>query len=76
MNTYRSFFDYGGEGTFDFAYVDADKPNYDLYYEKLIRLIKKGGMITFDNVLWSNRCADNSVNDEKTVALRILNLKL
>ena len=72
----QKLIDEGGEGTFDFAYVDADKPNYDIYYEKLIKLIKRGGMIAFDNVLWSNRCADNTVNDERTVALRNLNLKL
>eukprot|EP01127_Copromyxa_protea_P005260 TRINITY_DN1518_c0_g1_i2.p1 TRINITY_DN1518_c0_g1~~TRINITY_DN1518_c0_g1_i2.p1 ORF type:complete len:209 (-),score=28.77 TRINITY_DN1518_c0_g1_i2:95-721(-) len=63
----------GGANQYDFAFVDADKPNYQLYYEKLLVLIKPGGLITIDNVLWSGRVVDNSVNDESTVAIRNLN---
>jgi predicted O-methyltransferase YrrM len=72
----QKLIDNGESGTYDFAFVDADKPNYDVYYEKLIQLIRKGGMIAVDNVLWSNRCADLTVNDIKTVSLRNISLKL
>ena len=40
------------KGTFDFAYVDADKPNYPIYFQKLVDLLRPGGFIMFDNVLW------------------------
>ena len=63
----------GGAGTFDFAYIDADKGNYAAYYERALRLLRAGGLITIDNVLWSGRVADPSVSDESTVAIRQLN---
>lgn len=66
----------GEEGTFDFAFIDADKANYDAYYEGALRLLRPGGLIAIDNVLWSGRVADPSVTDEDTVALRNLNRKL
>jgi predicted O-methyltransferase YrrM len=66
----------GGAGTFDFAFIDADKPNYDGYVERALRLVRPGGLIAIDNVLWSGRVADASVNDESTVAIRSLNDKL
>lgn len=62
--------------TFDFAFVDADKPNYDAYYEHALRLVRPGGLIAIDNTLWSGRVADPSVTDEDTAALRALNAKL
>jgi len=66
----------GGEGRFDFAFIDADKPNYDGYVERALRLVRAGGVIAIDNVLWSGRVADASVDDESTVAIRSLNEKL
>lgn len=72
----QKLIDDGESGTFDFAFIDADKPSYDVYYEKLIQLMRKGGMIAIDNVLWSNRCADPTVNDIKTVSLRNLSKKI
>lgn len=66
----------GQAGTFDFAFIDADKPNYDNYYERALRLVRRGGLIIFDNMLWSGKVADLSVQDEQTVALRALNEKL
>jgi predicted O-methyltransferase YrrM len=66
----------GGEGTFDFAFIDADKPSYDGYVERALRLVRPGGMIAIDNVLWSGRVADASVQDESTAAIRSLNQKL
>jgi len=66
----------GGAGTFDFAFIDADKPGYDAYYEACLKLIKKNGLIAIDNVLWSGKVADDAVTDESTVALRTLNSKI
>lgn len=66
----------GGEGTFDFAFIDADKAGYDAYYERALRLVRSGGVIAIDNVLWSGRVADPSVDDEDTAAIRALNAKV
>lgn len=66
----------GHAGTFDFAFIDADKSNYDLYYERALRLLRTGGLLVFDNMLWYGKVADASVNDADTVALRTLNAKL
>ncbi len=63
-------------GSFDFAFIDADKPNYDGYVERALRLVRSGGLIAIDNVLWSGRVADPAVDDESTVAIRTLNEKL
>ena len=59
--------------SFDFAYVDADKPNYLNYYEVLLKLLKPNGWIVFDNVLWSLKVMDETCNDECTLAFRNLN---
>jgi predicted O-methyltransferase YrrM len=64
------------EGPFDFAFIDADKPNYDGYYERVLKLLRPGGLIAIDNVLWSGAVADPSNNDESTTALRALNIKI
>jgi caffeoyl-CoA O-methyltransferase len=66
----------GQAGTFDFAFIDADKPNYDNYYERALKLMRRGGLIIFDNMLWSGKVADPGVQDANTVALRALNEKL
>lgn len=66
----------GHAGTFDFAFIDADKSNYDLYYERALKLLRKGGLLVFDNMLWYGKVADPSVTDADTVALRTLNAKL
>jgi caffeoyl-CoA O-methyltransferase len=66
----------GEEDSYDFAFVDADKTGYDTYYERLLRLVRPGGLIAIDNTLWSGRVLDASDVDEDTVALRTLNLKL
>lgn len=63
-------------GTFDFAFIDADKLNYPNYFEACLKLLRPGGVIVLDNMLWSGDVADNSVQDETTVALRNLNLKI
>jgi caffeoyl-CoA O-methyltransferase len=65
-----------GEGPFDFAFIDADKPNYDTYYERSLKLVRPGGLIAFDNMLWSGAVADPTVKDADTSALRALNAKI
>jgi predicted O-methyltransferase YrrM len=66
----------GRRGSFDFAFIDADKENYDHYYEASLDLVRKGGLIAIDNVLWSGAVADDAKQDADTRALRALNLKL
>ena len=66
----------GRAGSFDFAFIDADKEGYDTYYERSLELLRSGGLIAIDNVLWSGRVADTGETDEDTVALRALNAKL
>ncbi|NJK62543.1 MAG: SAM-dependent methyltransferase [Synechococcaceae cyanobacterium SM2_3_1] len=66
----------GQAGTFDFAFIDADKQNYDLYYERGLQLLRPGGLICIDNVLWSGRVADPEVQDASTEAIRALNHKI
>jgi predicted O-methyltransferase YrrM len=65
-----------GQGTFDFAFIDADKSAYDGYYEACLGLIRVGGLIALDNVLWSGNVADPNVHDADTDALRALNAKI
>ena len=67
----------GGEGnTFDFAFIDADKENYLSYYERSLALLRTGGLIAIDNVLWSGRVADPAVEDSVTVSIREFNSKI
>ncbi len=60
------------EGTYDFGFIDADKTGYDGYYERGLRLLRKGGVMLFDNVLWSGAVADPDNKMPDTVALRAL----
>ena len=62
--------------TFDFAFIDADKENYDAYYERALRLLRPGGLVLIDNVLWGGWVADARRRDAETAALRALNRKL
>lgn len=66
----------GESGTFDFAFVDADKSNYDNYYERALQLIRPGGLIAVDNTLWYGRVADPDVQDNRTKRIRALNEKV
>ncbi len=66
----------GQAGTFDFAFIDADKSNYDGYYSLSLQLVRPGGLIAIDNVLWSGRVADPQVQDNRTKKMRALNQKL
>ncbi|GAB4326368.1 MAG: class I SAM-dependent methyltransferase [Leptolyngbyaceae cyanobacterium] len=66
----------GQANTFDFAFIDADKSNYDNYYERALQLVRPGGLIAIDNVLWSGAVADPQIQDTRTNAIRALNQKL
>ena len=76
VDTLDALLEAGGEGEHDFAFIDADKTSYDTYYERCLRLVRKGGVIVIDNVLWDGKVADPSVDDESTSALRALNAKV
>lgn len=65
----------GRSGTFDFAFIDADKTNYDNYYERCLTLLRVGGLIAIDNVLWDGDVA-RPAQDADTAALQALNIKL
>jgi predicted O-methyltransferase YrrM len=66
----------GEAGRYDFAFVDADKPAYDSYYELLLQLLRPGGLMALDNTLWSGAVLDPNEREPNTVALRALNDKL
>ena len=65
-----------GAGSFDFAFIDADKTGYDGYYESCLALLRRGGLIAIDNVLWSGTVADPADQKPDTVALRNLTVKI
>ena len=66
----------GQSGLFDFAFIDADKSNYDNYYERALKLLRVGGLIGVDNTLWSGAVVDQTRQDADTVAIRALNEKI
>ena len=66
----------GGAGSFDLVFIDADKKSYDAYYERSLVLVRPGGLIMIDNVLWGGAVADPVNRDRQTEALRALNAKL
>ncbi len=67
----------GESGTFDFAFIDADKNNYGAYYDRCFQLIRQGGLILVDNVLWYGRVADPAMdNDKRTQAIKQINQQI
>jgi predicted O-methyltransferase YrrM len=66
----------GQAETFDFAFIDADKRNYEGYYERSLQLVRPGGLIAIDNVLWSGRVADPQEQEARTRIIRAFNEKL
>ena len=66
----------GWAARFDFAFLDADKRNYVAYYERLLELVRPGGLIAVDNTLWSGRVADPAAQDPETAAIRAFNAAL
>ena len=61
------------QGCFDFAFIDADKRQNKTYYEQCLALVRPGGLIAIDNVLWGGRVADRAIDDVRTIAIRELN---
>ncbi len=73
LETLEALIDDGHRGDFDFAFVDADKENYVAYYEGCMDLVGPGGLLAFDNVLWSGSVVDPEDDDPSTKAIRRLN---
>lgn len=66
----------GAPESFDFAFIDADKSSYDAYYERALQLIRPGGMIALDNMLWHGRVLDKNSRDADVLAIQALNRKI
>lgn len=66
----------GLTGQLDLAFIDANKSDYDSYYERCLKLVRRGGLILVDNVLWGGSVVDAADTDEDTLAIRALNAKL
>lgn len=71
--TLRERLDAGEADHYDLAFIDADKANYTTYYELCLQLVRPGGLVLIDNVLWGGAVADPDVQDEDTQAIRALN---
>ena len=76
LDTLQKLIDKGLSNTFDFSFIDADKINYDNYYELSLKLLRPGGLIAIDNVLWSGDGVDERINDIDTESIRSLNKKI
>jgi predicted O-methyltransferase YrrM len=74
--TLNQLIDNGEAGSYDFAFIDADKRNYENYYERTLTLLRQGGLIAVDNTLWGGELADFTNNDKDTIALRAFNKKI
>jgi predicted O-methyltransferase YrrM len=73
VETLNHLLESGEAGTFDFAFIDADKTSYPTYYELALQLVRPGGLIAIDNVLWSGRVADPDTQDNRTQTIRAFN---
>jgi caffeoyl-CoA O-methyltransferase len=76
VDSLLTMLDNGQSESFDFAFIDADKPNYERYYELCLKLVRPGGVIAIDNTLWGGRIADHTAQDESTRVIRSLNQKI
>lgn len=76
VETLDRFLAEGQGGRYDFAFIDADKSSYDAYYERMLKLVRPGGLVAIDNVLWSGKVVDPSDMSADTVAIRKLNAKI
>lgn len=76
LETLQGLIDQGEAGTFDFVFIDADKANYANYYEKALSLLRVGGLVMVDNVLWGGDVADQSIQDANTRCIREFNSQL
>ena len=76
LETLQLLLDTGEAGTYDFVFIDADKVNYPAYYEISLRLLRPGGLMAIDNVLFGGKVADPLIIDQHTDAIRLLNKKV
>ena len=76
LETLDALIDEGGAGTFDFAFIDADKVGYVAYFERCLKLVRPGGLIAVDNTLWEGKVIDPDATDPDTEAIRAFNAKL
>lgn len=76
LESLQAMLEAGEAGSFDFAFIDADKDHYDAYYESALELLRPGGLIAIDNVLWSGRVADEDNDEDSTLVMRKLNRKI
>jgi caffeoyl-CoA O-methyltransferase len=76
LQTLDSLLESGQAETFDFAFVDADKANYSNYYDRALKLLRPGGLMAIDNVLWSGRVADPQSTDKIVQTMRVFNQKV
>ncbi len=76
VTTMETLFKERGPGSFDFVYIDADKDNYDAYYELGLKLVRQNGVIGIDNVIWRGFVYDPTKTDADTVAIRAINKKV
>ncbi len=74
--TLQGLLDDGQQCSYDFAFIDADKENYQRYFELCLQLLRSGGLMAIDNTLWGGDVADPRVNDRDTQAIRALNAGL
>lgn len=76
LETLDALIENGESGRFDLCFIDADKGNYDSYYERALTLLRPGGLMLIDNTLWSGRVAEPDDQSDDTVAIRALNAKI
>lgn len=76
LDTLNALVESGEAGSYDFAFIDADKTNYDSYYESALTLLRPGGLILIDNVLWGGAVINSTSDDADTQAIRALNAKI
>ena len=76
VDTLDALLEEGAEGTFDMAFIDADKGSYSAYWERCVRLVRSGGVIVVDNVLWGGAVADPSDQSADTNAIRAVNERI
>ena len=76
LSTLDSLLKKNGKGRFDFAFIDADKTNYANYYERCLKLVRKGGLIAIDNTLWYGNVVNKRDRSADTRAIRAFNAKL
>ncbi|HVV69257.1 MAG TPA: class I SAM-dependent methyltransferase [Gammaproteobacteria bacterium] len=73
LDTLAELIHQGEANSFDFIFIDADKQNYKNYYEFALQLLRPGGLVAVDNVLWSGKVADPTIQDASTISIREFN---